>query len=171
MIANRAGFHPLPFMSAKTNATISVRHLILVMFTRGPSRAAVDVLCAMAVDQQNNLLDDGATAGCGCQLKLAVAHVINIVTNTHCGILMCWLHSQSYCSPSWEAGCMGHVLFTSPRLGAQLDSCAGVPVGKWLISPYFANINVTVMFINRLSLSMSSILFSQTKSLPTPTHL
>lgn len=33
------------------------------MRTRGPRRAVADVPHAMAVDQQNNLLDDDAAAG------------------------------------------------------------------------------------------------------------
>ena len=57
-----------------------VTHVTLVTFTRGPWRTVADVLHAIALDQQNNLLDDDATAGemngCGCQLGLAVSHVL-----------------------------------------------------------------------------------------------
>ena len=137
----------------------TMRHLTLVTFTRDPWRAVADVLHEIAVDQQNNLLDDDITAGeligCGCQLGLAVAHVLQTLWPAlTLGTLWCWLHSQAieHQLGSWVYGpCL---VYQSETGGTTQKLCGWCQMGTgW----YLLLLSLLTLFVfrNRLSVCMS----------------
>ena len=73
------------------------------------------------------------------------------------------------------AGCMDRFLFTSLRLGAQLESCVGGASWELVDASYWCRYqlmqHITILIRNGLSSSMIFILFGQIESSPTPMQL